>query len=101
MLRQRDDWENLSNEEKLVLLAVAHEIPNVNGFQVKDLDVMEISGLRPGSFWPVIWHLQHKGLLEVEEPDNMSCKLLNLAGEATVLNRKMIPPDAILRRVFP
>jgi len=81
-------WEKLSNLERLVLLSIAFEVPQINGFHVLSSDAIHNSGLTEKHFWPVLKKLESKGLVTLDGEAITSCLWIKLEGEATSLNIK-------------
>ena len=81
MLRYKDQWEELVDRERLVLLAIAFELISVSSFEVRFQDVFEISGLQEDQFERVIRILEVKDLIRIDKPDT-NCVWISLAGDA-------------------
>ncbi len=83
MLKTIGEWEKLSEKERLVILAIALELIQVEGGQAKYMEVQRITGLNPEEFRLTILNLKKQGLLSVDSPNNMQCSFIKLEGEAT------------------
>lgn len=78
MLKRAGLWQGLSVPERLILLAVSHELPRVSGLGVLGADVASITGFSGAEVEVVSFQLQQKGLLRV---DWHPC-MLYLSGDA-------------------
>ena len=86
MLKHTGQWEALSDRERLVLLAIAVELPQVSGLELKDRDILDNTGLSVTDFWETVRGLKAKDLVYVEPPENTSCNWMTLAGDALTYN---------------
>lgn len=78
MLRGVGRLQQLSVSERLVLLAIAHELREVSGRGVLGSDVASITGFSGAEVEVVSFQLQQKGLLRVDWHPRM----LYLSGDA-------------------
>lgn len=72
----------LSLIERLVLLAISHELTKVAGHAIQDEDVAEISGLVSEDLLPTLKHLEFKKFIRLEERQKLGSRWVSLIGEA-------------------
>ena len=65
MLKSERQWWNLSDRERLVMLAIAFELTQVKCLEVMSDDVRSVSGLTERAFAQTVHILESKGLVSV------------------------------------
>jgi hypothetical protein len=83
MLKYEGQWKALSERERLVLVALAFELPQVSGMEVRDYDIAIVSSLDGPTLHGVAVGLESKGLIKYDRPGGDTfCGFLSLAGDA-------------------
>lgn len=86
MLKYSGQWEALSDRERLVLLAIAVKLPQTIGLEMKDCDILDITGLSETDFQRTISNLVAKDLVYVDSPGNTFCSWIAFKGDALTLS---------------
>ena len=66
MLKYKGQWQALTVEERLFLLAMAHELPQISGLEVRYTDVMANTGFDDAKLCEVAHSLERKDLIKVD-----------------------------------
>jgi hypothetical protein len=69
VLKYEGQWQALTAEERLFLLAMAHELPQVSGLGVRYDDVMSNAGFDFDKLCEVAYSLERKNLIKVDGGD--------------------------------
>jgi hypothetical protein len=67
MLKNEGRWEQLSTEEKLFLLAMTYQLPEVSGLEILYTDIMKITGFNYPKLCEVAYWLEAKNLIGVSD----------------------------------
>jgi hypothetical protein len=65
MLKNQRLWLELTTEERLFLLAMAHELPKVSGLEILYTDVMKNTGFDNIKLCEIAYRLERKDLIKV------------------------------------
>jgi len=82
MLKYEGQWEGLTEQEKLVLLAVAIKIRDTDGITVGQDEVKRLSGLSEEDFWRAQESLEAQGFIEAHSSSTSAVSWFKPAGDS-------------------